>query len=88
MNEKIKLASPEEFREKDDTSVTDSAVFHSEVTTKLDLLVKVDKFNRQVRASKTEEPEAHGDTSAIRVYSFVQKRLGLKKLVSDWFRNK
>jgi len=88
MNEKNKLELPEDFRAKDETSFTDTAVFRSEVTRRLDLLVEAEKFNRQVRARETKEPEAHGDTAAVKVYSFVKKPGGLTNRVLGWFRSK
>ncbi|MFL2545912.1 MAG: hypothetical protein ACJ0SL_00880 [Candidatus Rariloculaceae bacterium] len=87
MNEKNKLELPEELREEDETSFTDTAVFRGEVTRRLDLLVEADKYNRQFGAGETEEPEAHGDTATVKLYSYVKKPVGLKKLLLDWLKN-
>jgi hypothetical protein len=88
MGEKSKIDLQDDFDIKDETNFTDTTILRDEITRKLKMLSRISKLERQIENNETEDAEALGDTSVVKTYKFVQKRVGLKKLVSDRFTKK
>jgi len=87
MGEKSQSKLTGEFEVEDDTDFSDTRVLHDELTRKLEMLARADKLDKQNEEGKTEDSDTLGETSAVRTYKFVKKRVGLKKLVLDRFKN-
>ena len=88
MGDKARIDLPDELDSNDETNVTDERAFHGELTRKLNMLLDISKVDREIEARETQDPEATEDTSVVKTYRFVKKRVGLKKLVLDRFTKK
>jgi hypothetical protein len=56
---------------------------YSTLTAKLDRLVEIANLKRQ-----TKDSESVGESSVIKIYPFVKTPVGIKKLLTDRFKQK
>ena len=75
-----------DMSDKDELDLTDTYVSYSELTGKLNLRDTAAETRREAEAREDKEKNPFGDTTGIKVYSFVRTRVSWAQRISNWFR--